>query len=138
MKKSPLKRGKPLKKTSSQKKAIAKRKAWKELSLFIRNRDNWTCVTCGTYAQGADMHSGHYIHNRANTYWREDNIHAQCRKCNYFASGNLAEYAIFMLNKYGEGHLRQLTEDSKVLKQWTKKEYDEIALKYKKLNEVQD
>ena len=136
MKRSVLKRGtKPLRRKSKNPKKTARDKAWKEFSLFIRNRDGWECITCGSTQ---DIQAGHYIHNRANTYWREDNVHAQCKKCNYFSSGNLAEYAIYMLDRYGERHLKELVSDSKVHKQWLKSEYDMLYNKYKDLNEVQD
>lgn len=76
MKKTPLIRQKS--KTSI---STLKRKLWKVFSLFIRQRDNYRCFTCGRHATGSGMHAGHYIPKSAGgiiLYFNEKNVHAQC------------------------------------------------------------
>lgn len=52
---------------------------------YIRIRDNWTCIICGTQIlfNKTRMHAGHYI-DRGNLLlrWDERNVNAQCAKCN--------------------------------------------------------
>lgn len=42
------------------------------------------------------------------TRWREDNCHGQCRSCNRFDEGNAVGYTLFMIDKYGKGHVEYL------------------------------
>ena len=141
MKQTALKRGtKPLRKTSSQKKAVAKRAAWTNFSLFIRNRDPF-CITCGDITTQA----GHFIHNVSNTklHFDERNVHGQCTRCNMYLSGNLAPYTLFMEDTYGrtlvdrflylKNHRDELNED-KPNEKW----YNEIRTKYRDLNAVRN
>ena len=127
----------PLKKTSSQKKAIAKRAAWREFSRWTRARDP-KCVTCGAPTTQA----GHYVHNVSNTKLHFDprNVHGQDARCNLYLSGNLNVYTLFMIDKYG----RELVEEFLYLKNHrdelnkdkpTEAWYREIEAKYKKLND---
>lgn len=72
------------------------RKAWDTFSKWIRNRDK-RCVTCGSENQ---LQAGHFFHNVLD--FDEENISAQCKKCNHFLSGNLAVYSVYLLNKLGQ------------------------------------
>ncbi len=80
-----------------KKKSLAKLKKdlWKIFSLYVRERDNWTCFTCGTVAYGAGMHGGHFLPKASNgleLYFHEDNVHAQCARCNLFLDGSQYEH----------------------------------------------
>lgn len=79
-----------------------KRKAWDIFSKWVRERDKM-CVTCGSRG---DLDAGHYWHNCLD--FDPMNINAQCRKCNRFQGGNLAEYGAYLLNKYGEEKMKDL------------------------------
>ncbi len=85
-------------KTLSQLKATAVRHVHK----FIRERDkDKPCISCGKYTT---LQAGHF-HSAGNhpiTRFNEDNIHGQCKKCNYFLSGNLIPYHIELINRIGE------------------------------------
>ena len=85
-------------KTLSQLKASAVRHFHK----FIRERDkDLPCISCGkfTILQAGHFHSaGNYPITRFN----EDNVNGQCKKCNYFLSGNLIPYHIELINRIGE------------------------------------
>lgn len=71
-------------------------KAWQTFGNWIKERDNWTCVTCGSKNE---IQAGHFFH--AVLDFDEDNISAQCKKCNHFLSGNLAVYSTYLINKLG-------------------------------------
>lgn len=82
-----------------------KKSLWKAFSKFIRERDNYTCFTCGKKAEGAGMHAGHFITGATcptELYFSEMNVHAQCYHCNINLSGNWVIYEQKMLSKYGE------------------------------------
>jgi len=64
-----------------------------------------TCVTCGVKIHYKDANAGHYMHS---LHFREDNQHNQCRRCNLFLSGNLANYTLFMIDKYGREKVDEL------------------------------
>lgn len=115
-----------------------KKKLWKLFSLFIRERDNYTCVTCGKQATGSGLHSGHFITGAtctAKLYFDETNVHAQCYHCNINLSGNWVRYEEFMIKKYGKEHVenlklrRTLEMGEKVSHEWYEdkiKHYDTI------------
>ena len=122
----------PLKKTSSQKKAIAKRRAWAEFSKFIRDRDKNICFTCG----GTATQAGHFIHNVSMLalQFDERNVHAQCSYCNLYLHGNLAEYTLRIIDKYGREAVDELFERKKNRDSAPKmmlKDYEELYEKYK-------
>jgi 5-methylcytosine-specific restriction endonuclease McrA len=82
-----------------------KKKFWVVFSLYIRTRDNFTCVTCGKKGEGKGMHAGHYITKSVgglSLYFHEQNVHAQCYHCNINLSGNWTAYEEFIIKTYGE------------------------------------
>ncbi len=79
-----------------------KDRAWNTFSLWIRNRDK-RCVTCGS-TEG--LQAGHFWHNILD--FDEENINAQCSRCNHYLSGNLAVYASYLLSKLGSKGFRAL------------------------------
>lgn len=80
-----------------------KKWVWKAFSDYVRERDNWTCFTCGKQAKGSAMHAGHFVSRvRSATMFDEKNVHAQCYACNIHKSGNGAEYAARIIELYGK------------------------------------
>ena len=65
---------------------LAKAKADKYFSLFIRERDkDKGCVTCGKFTDNKDC--GHFLSRRfESTRFDEKNAHGQCQKCNRLGS----------------------------------------------------
>ena len=53
-------------------------------SLYIRERDNYTCYTCGAVrSEDTVIECGHLIsRGKAGTRWDVTNANAQCRSCN--------------------------------------------------------
>ena len=101
-----------------------KRKAWTAFSLWVRNRDRGVCFTCG----GNGNQAGHYIPRSLSSflYFNEDNVHAQCFRCNINLFGNSDEYAA----RLGEEVVKRLRADKTKHKQWSIKELEELIAKY--------
>ena len=76
-----------------------KDRAWNIFSLFIRNRDK-KCVSCGKVLPITELQAGHFWHNVLD--FDEENINAQCSRCNHYLSGNLAPYSVYLLGKLGK------------------------------------
>lgn len=122
-----MKRGKNKRKTY-------KLKAKTEFKLFIRQRDNFTCVICGNKGEGNDIHAGHYIHLESLDL-DSRNMNAQCSRCNAMHNKNPVPYTNFMVLKYGEEILDELDRLSRENKKLTGTEYEEVYHRYKKLND---
>lgn len=78
--------------------------------MYIRYRDNWTCVVCGKHIDPQDpqakqvMHGGHYISRiKTSLLLDEHNCHCQCRDCNFKQNieGIDPRYTQYIINKYG-------------------------------------
>uniref|UniRef100_A0A6M3Y7A7 Putative lambda recombination protein n=1 Tax=viral metagenome TaxID=1070528 RepID=A0A6M3Y7A7_9ZZZZ len=121
MKKSPIKR------KSKSPYAKAKAKAWKVFSIYIRERDGHKCFTCG----GQGTQAGHFVHSSQETYFDEQNVHAQCSACNLWKHGNLGVYAVKLDAKYGTGTAESLIKRGKGIKPMGPKDFLEIYEKYK-------
>ena len=126
MKRSPLKR-KPFKKKKagdlSEIKKLLK-KAWNLMSIYVRLRDG-KCITCNSRL---NLQAGHFIHGKLD--FDERNINAQCRRCNFFKSGNLADYAVYLEDKFGYGIIQDLQSDAGMIAKHTVEElsYTILAL----------
>lgn len=73
------------------------KKAWHVFGDWIKKRDNYLCVTCGS--RNANQ-AGHFWHGVLD--FDEMNINCQCKQCNHFKSGNLAPYSIYLIRKHGQ------------------------------------
>ena len=83
-------------------------------SEFIRLRDSSAngygkCITCGKILFWKDGDAGHAI-NRAHmsTRYNEMNVHLQCRHCNRFREGEVVEYSMALIKKYGKDAVDRL------------------------------
>lgn len=122
-----------------------KEKAQKVFNEWIRLRDSeettgspWSCIccTCGKeYQNDGHISAGHYILDSKNgnsTSFDEHNVHGQCTHyCNRNMHGNLANYALFIVKKYGQEELERLHNMKLVAKKWTIDELEEIYKDYK-------
>jgi hypothetical protein len=87
----------------------AEKRALKAFSDYIRERDNWTCYTCGKRGDRHNMDAGHMISRRFSAIkFDEINVHCQCVYCNKYLSGNLHEYIKKFLIEYGMEKYEQL------------------------------
>ena len=123
---------------SSKTKKLAKQKADKYFSEYIRKRDSTngmaTCVTCGK--RTAQFDCGHFLSRRfQSTRYDEQNAHAQCLKCNRFENGNQFEHSKAIDEKYGEGTADELLQKSKMICKRKKSDFEWIAKEYKQKSE---
>lgn len=124
----------PLRKQSKNTISKLKKKLDAVFSLFIRNRDNWTCFTCGKKSKEG-MQNGHFISRSHNsTRYDEINNHAQCIGCNVFKNGNSAEYAYRLIQKYGQEEFEALIKRGRQTKQFTVKELEQLIHEYETAN----
>lgn len=117
-------------------KKLAKDKADKYFSLFIRDRDckngHCKCITCGKIVSYEETDCGHFISRSFEaTRYDEKNSHAQCRKCNRFQYGRQFEYALAIDKVYGKGTAEALLQKSKQLCKRNKYDYEVLAEYYK-------
>ncbi len=132
MKKVQIKRGNStlkrtaLKKVSKVPISRLKKKLWTVFSLYIRQRDNYTCFTCNKKGEGSGMHAAHFIPKSVggiDLYFDEDNVHAGCYHCNINLGGNQYEYSIRLGEKAKELYARKGK-----FNKWTEQTYlDKIA-----------
>ena len=103
MKKSNAKKSNARRYRTSRKRLINKLN--RVFGLYIRMRDNWTCVTCGVRIRNTkEMHAGHYIgRNCKQLLFCEYNVHAQCRSCNFAQriQDDNNKYTLAIIDKYG-------------------------------------
>ena len=106
----------------------------KVFQAWIRKRDeDEICISCpSNYSEPWD--GGHY--KEANKYkgviFNEINVNKQCRQCNFHLHGNVSEYRIGLIKKYGiekVEYLEQLAIETKS-KKYSDEELNEIKLKY--------
>ena len=111
-----------------------KKKLWKEFSLFIRQRDKFTCFTCGRKGEGGGIHAGHFISKSVGgiaLYFHEENVHAQCYNCNINLSGNQWEYG----QRLGEKKVAELQKIRQQINKWSEVDYIKKIEHYKEINE---
>ena len=85
---------------------------------FIRLRDNdEPCISCQRHHTG-QYHAGHYLTSKAHPEIRynEFNVNKQCRPCNEFLSGDIANYRINLIAKIGQKNVDILEGPHKPLK----------------------
>jgi hypothetical protein len=114
--------------------AQLKSKAQVSFNAWIRRRDSHLmCISCQSakVEQAGHFYSaGHYNRLRFN----EDNCHGQCRRCNYFLSGNLNEYRKNLEKRIGKEKLAALDFEAskKDAYKFDRFTLIDIILKYKK------
>jgi hypothetical protein len=120
-------------------KALAKAKADRYFSEYIRKRDSRNgiavCCTCGKATTQFDC--GHFIsRKKESTRYHPHNAHAQCLKCNRFEHGRQFEHGVHVDRVHGPGtadHLlmmsRQTSKRSQVDYEWIANHFREEAKK---------
>lgn len=126
---------KPLKKKKGHQNGL-KNKVWKNFSVYVRLRDAadgtglCSCISCGRWHHWKDMDAGHYIPREWTTIWlHEMNVNAQCRFCNYYQKGNVQNYRIGLINKYGKNDIL-LLECQKGKRKWNSYQFDFLNTKF--------
>ena len=107
------------------------KKAQKVFNKWIRERDrDRGCISCGSEVTEA----GHYLSQGHHSAFRfnEVNTNGQCTRCNRFLHGNLINYRIGLVRKYGEEKVLMLENSRNRLKKWSRFELEEIIKIYTK------
>jgi len=119
-------------KSYSQKLADAK----KVFQKWIRHRDeHQSCISCGSITSNPFWDAGHY--KKAELYrgviFNENNVHKQCRKCNFYLDGNELNYRDGLIKRIGVNHVEELESLANETKKYkyTDDEFDLIKSKYK-------
>ena len=110
---------------------LAKAKADRYFSKYIRQRDiDKPCITCGKYTDQKDC--GHFISRRFEPVrFDENNAHGQCLKCNRFEYGNQFEHGKHIDKMYGDGTSEKILLKSKMFSKRNIDDYERIAEYYK-------
>jgi 5-methylcytosine-specific restriction endonuclease McrA len=127
------------KRKSQTPRANLKKRLWTIFSLFIRQRDEGICFSCGKKDEWKKMDAGHYIPKTAglSVYFDEQNVNCQCTYCNRFMHGNLSAYALALRKKYGKNILEELDSKKKKKIIMENKEYESLIEIYKnKVNKL--
>lgn len=102
---------------------------------WIRNRDKGKpCISCGKPIRDGNCDAGHLwsAGGHANVRFNELNVNAQCsRPCNKDLSGNINNYRVGFVNRYGNDLLDELDSIAKIERKYTIDELKEIIKKYK-------
>lgn len=114
-------------------KRLAEKIALKAMSDYVRERDSYTCVTCGKQGTNKQIDAGHFI-PRGYSVWKfdEKNVNAQCKRpCNKDLSGNWPKHFDYMVKTYGQEHVNKLIAGKFIMVKRTISDYLEIAREYK-------
>ena len=86
------------------------------------------CYTCGVKKRWQELQCGHFISRSCNQLrYDERNTKPQCVACNVFKHGNIPEFAAHLIKDYGPDIIKQLTKESRAVKQFTIKELQKIC-----------
>lgn len=106
------------------------RRLWVAVAAYTKATHGDHCFTCGAPGlTGGNWQAGHFVNagKSAAVRYHPDNLRVQCGRCNVWLRGNLAEYAIRLLDEIGEEKFRRLLAKSRELKQWTLPEIREMV-----------
>jgi hypothetical protein len=108
-----------------------KAKAQTTFNTWIRERDkDKGCISCGAEID----HAGHYFnagHYSALTF-DELNVHGQCLRCNNFMHGNLINYRMGLVDRYGDKFVQDLERKARnKIAKYSRLDLQEIIDKYK-------
>ena len=107
--------------------------------MWVRYRDNWTCVVCGKHVDpdspGAkqEMHAGHYISRKYKSLLLDPkNVHAQCKDCNGRQNwiGVDPRYTKYIVTKYGPEILDYLYEKQHEITKISHADWADLAIKW--------
>jgi len=98
------------------------------------------CISCGQKLKKGNIDAGHLwsAGGHSNVRFNEFNVNAQCsRPCNKDKSGDINNYRLSFIERYGIDKLNELDLKAKIEKKWTIEELQEINTIYKeKLKEL--
>ena len=98
------------------------------------------CYTCRVRKKWKELQCGHFISRGYNSVrYDEMNTRPQCVGCNMFQHGKHPEFALKLLEEYGEAEFKKLLKRGKETHQFTIKELQGIKEYYEdKLKELDE
>lgn len=111
LKRDDIAKRKKNKKLRAELKGLAhwKKETQKVINKYVRLRDkDKPCISCGKFIhEVSGFDAGHFKSVGANSNLRFNlkNINAQCRYCNSFLSGNIANYERGIIKRFGQARL---------------------------------
>jgi len=112
---------------SSTRKTLVK-KADKAFSNYIKARDGYRCVVCGSTNRVA---AGHLLSRVAySTRWDETQVFAQCSSCNFLHEQNPGPFTAWYLKKFGADKYLDLEQRYRLTRKWKDWELEELIKKY--------
>ena len=104
--------------------------AQKIFNIYIRTRDEGlNCISCNKPIKKGNCDAGHMwsAGNHANVRFNELNVNSQCsRPCNKDLSGDVNNYRIGFIKKYGEENLKELDSIANLERKFTIDELKEL------------
>lgn len=95
--------------------------------LYSDENGNLQCVTCGKTNHWKKMQAGHYHSSTIYSLkWDERNVHPQCYGCNIKKEGRKELYTIYLMDKYGDGIIRELQKEREKKVSFSKEDYIEM------------
>lgn len=141
------------KKTKAKRKKLRsisslKKKAWGVFSEYIRrsaadSNGNVICVCCKRVSHWKLLHASHLVPGRRlGILFDERGVFPSCYQCNVCDHGNLREFDVYMVDRFGKKYtddlIAELRRNSKQPTKWTRDEYEAIYTRYKGLLEGLD
>ena len=119
-----------LKKVSKAPYSVLLKRARTTFNAWIRRRDavklGGKCYTCHNPGDQA----GHFRHNNNATRFSEIFVNLQCLNCNKYKSGNLAVYALRLIEEHGLEIVKRLEKESHQTKRFTRTELENLIQTY--------
>ena len=113
-------------------KSLAMKAAWDAMSIYVRVRDGWRCITCGRKGDKYSIQAGHFISRSYNAIkFDERNVNGQCKKCNVLLGGCWDIYYERMVEKYSQKVVDILMAARNQTKQFTIPELLELEKYFK-------
>lgn len=112
-------------------------KKFNEYVRTVKDKDD-PCISCGEFRDLYD--AGHYfsIGSSPSVRFDEDNVHKQCRHCNYYRNPNDTDFKANLIKKIGIERFNALEQRAKKSVPRKKIYYIEKYLEYKnKIKEVE-
>lgn len=108
-----------------------KNRADSVFSLFIRKRDNYTCVLCGANQRDSSIQCGHLIkRGKMATRYDEVNCHALCAACNYRDNFDHDIYVNWFVKEYGALPYQDLFDRSRTTVKANRQFFQSVIYKY--------
>jgi hypothetical protein len=97
--------------------------------------DHFVCIACNTPKPLSQMDAGHFYSAGNHSYLRfnENNVHGECRKCNYFMSGHLLAYRENLIKKIGIKEVEKLDQFKNIKMKWDRVQLMALIEKYRNL-----